>query len=407
MENSASNSVRNVREDVDASVGDDCVVGTILSEAHARLPDGTEDGLLQAAVLKGQHKAIIDLLQNGYSVNHNLQNYLTPLMIACSCKSAKSVDILLKHGADPLLMDKLAGETALDYLMRPISMTRAIDRVTVHLAYRLFAHIPDNQLSKLEDKYKYLIDWLVWSKEHQDYVLLEEFVKRGVNVDVRIDDESLLHSAVCFAEYKTVKLLLDHGANINSINSRYETPLHRCVQVIDTKKRLPIVSLLLDSGAILHTVNRHGDSLIVSALFTNIGYNISEDRQHLLNTLITHGCDLWFNDRLDSTLRMYMWPMDSALNVYITALKAGFNARKLGHTNGLSQLLLTKKDSISPSHSEYVQFYLDNPIMPLQYTCAVYIRRLLSVHGLGKSIMKAIESLPLPPILIDYMKLKT
>ena len=382
------------------------VLGNVMMNAYDKLSniDPKKVGFLHTAVLNGQCDAISHIIKQGCDVNE-IYDGMTPLMCACTVKNMQNVQMLLSNGADPLIEND-KGEIIMDYVLKPVCMSRDPNRVFIDLSCSLIKYIPDEELVRFDNQYKHLIDWLLRSNEAKDFTFLMEFLDRGVNVNAHIEDNSLLHIAVCVnTQYKCVKLLLDHGADVNAINDRFETPLHRCVQVIDIRTRCPVVNLLLERGAILHTVNRHGDSLFVSALFNNIGYSIANDRLDLLIALPIHGCDLWQNDRLNSTLRMFIWPMDFALRVYVTALKAGFDAYKLGHCNSLCDLITYKIGSIDSEHYNYIKFYLDNPVKPLQLLCNTYIRRYLAVICNGTSIVNSIKLLSIPRLLKEYMML--
>lgn len=69
----------------------------------------------------------------------------------------------------------------------------------------------------------------------------------------------LLYIATNYNEYEIVELLLDKGANINSINvTTRSTPLHMAV----FKNNYEIVKLLVDRGANIHIKDIRGDEVI-------------------------------------------------------------------------------------------------------------------------------------------------
>ena len=65
-----------------------------------------------------------------------------------------------------------------------------------------------------------------------------------------------LHEATRFGHLEVSRVLVDHGANVNSRQEDHWTP----IQFSAGGGYLEIVKLLLECGADVHTVNGHGDT---------------------------------------------------------------------------------------------------------------------------------------------------
>ena len=85
--------------------------------------------LLYLAVKRGDADLVEERLSWGIDPNCTFAKGRTPLIanVGYSCPSAGTVESLLKHGADPNLMDE-AGLTALDYARRKLAKLQAKPR---------------------------------------------------------------------------------------------------------------------------------------------------------------------------------------------------------------------------------------------------------------------------------------
>ncbi|KAL0385275.1 UNVERIFIED_CONTAM: ADP-ribosylation factor GTPase-activating protein AGD3 [Sesamum radiatum] len=80
-----------------------------------------------------------------------------------------------------------------------------------------------------------------------------------------LDGCSLLHLACETADIGMIELLLQYGANINSTDSRSQTPLHRCI----IKGKTTLAKLLLTRGADPRAVDEQGKTPLQLAMETN------------------------------------------------------------------------------------------------------------------------------------------
>lgn len=90
---------------------------------------------------------------------------------------------------------------------------------------------------------------LISAIKTRDFELVRMLVTQGRNIDLdkkTLDSTSPLHVAVMFAQYDTVELLLDHGANPNVEDHRGDSPFVRAVNGGHER----IVKLFLSRGCV-------------------------------------------------------------------------------------------------------------------------------------------------------------
>ncbi|PPD79003.1 hypothetical protein GOBAR_DD24056 [Gossypium barbadense] len=81
-----------------------------------------------------------------------------------------------------------------------------------------------------------------------------------------LDGCTLLHLACETADIGMLELLLQCGANINAMDSRSQTPLHRCIH----RGKTAFAKLLLTRGADPHAINREGKTPLKLAVESDI-----------------------------------------------------------------------------------------------------------------------------------------
>uniref|UniRef100_A0A6I8NSX8 Myosin XVI n=1 Tax=Ornithorhynchus anatinus TaxID=9258 RepID=A0A6I8NSX8_ORNAN len=149
------------------------------------------------------------LIDKGVNVNHQDEDFWTPIHIACACDNPDIVLLLLLSGANVLLQD-VNGNIPLDYAMEGTESS-----------YILLAYLDDNGVDltalrqmKLQRSITMLTD-------------VRQLLTSGGSVNEKNNEGvTLLHMA-CASGYKeVVTLILEHGADLNVMDSQYWTPLH-------------------------------------------------------------------------------------------------------------------------------------------------------------------------------------
>ncbi|XP_038618067.1 unconventional myosin-XVI isoform X2 [Tachyglossus aculeatus] len=149
------------------------------------------------------------LIDKGVNVNHQDEDFWTPIHIACACDNPDIVLLLLLSGANVLLQD-INGNIPLDYAMEGTESS-----------YILLAYLDDNGVDltalrqmKLQRSITMLTD-------------VRQLLTSGGSVNEKNNEGvTLLHMA-CASGYKEVAtLILENGADLNAMDSQYWTPLH-------------------------------------------------------------------------------------------------------------------------------------------------------------------------------------
>ncbi|XP_030058339.1 unconventional myosin-XVI [Microcaecilia unicolor] len=149
------------------------------------------------------------LIDRGVNINHQDEEFWTPMHVACACDSHDIVLLLLLAGANVLLQD-VNGNTPLDYTMEGRESN-----------YILLAYLDENRVD---------MNSLRQMKTQRSMTMLSDvkhLLKAGGSVNQKNEDGvTLLHMA-CANGYKDVAcLLLDHSADPDVADNQYWTPLH-------------------------------------------------------------------------------------------------------------------------------------------------------------------------------------
>ncbi|KAM4863888.1 unconventional myosin-XVI [Urocitellus parryii] len=169
------------------------------------------------------------LIDRGVNVNHQDEDFWTPMHIACACDNPDIVLLLVLAGANVLLQD-VNGNIPLDYA---VEGTESSSILLTYLDENGVDLTSLRQL-KLQRPMSMLTD-------------VRHFLSSGGNVNEKNDEGvTLLHMA-CASGYKeVVSLILEHGGDLNIVDDQYWTPLHLAAKYGQTN----LVKLLL-----LHQAN--------------------------------------------------------------------------------------------------------------------------------------------------------
>ncbi|XP_017357234.1 unconventional myosin-XVI isoform X2 [Cebus imitator] len=174
------------------------------------------------------------LIDRGVNVNHQDEDFWTPMHIACACDNPDIVLLLVLAGANVLLQD-VNGNIPLDYAVEGTESSSI-----------LLTYLDENGVDltslrqmKLQRPMSMLTD-------------VKHFLSSGGNVNEKNDEGvTLLHMA-CASGYKeVVSLILEHGGDLNIVDDQYWTPLHLAAKYGQTN----LVKLLLMHQANPHLVN--------------------------------------------------------------------------------------------------------------------------------------------------------
>ena len=150
------------------------------------------------------------LVERAADVNAQDENYITPLHLASHKKDLKSVQFLLDNGADVRAVNKQG-------------------RTPFHLVF----------------EYPYY-----WYNSKKHFGVAQLLVEHGTYVNTRDKDhETPLHVAAYTLDLESVQFLLDNGADVHAEGGQGQTPFHRVFESPYYSESSNVAKLLVKHGA--------------------------------------------------------------------------------------------------------------------------------------------------------------
>ncbi|GBG30195.1 Ankyrin repeat domain-containing protein 50 [Hondaea fermentalgiana] len=212
-------------------------VVTILIEAGASLDLQNTNGstALSIACWEAQRETATLLVKHGASLNLQDKTGSSALIVACSKGDFECAKVLVEYGAALDLQD-LKGSTALMY---------ACDKNDTVLGTFLVEHAA---ALDLQDNHGLTALMIVCESKEPDQKLAASIVSHGAALELQENNgKTALHIACEFKQIEIVRVLLNHGANLNVKTHDGHTPLGLVAYMSDDG--VSIARLLLKGGA--------------------------------------------------------------------------------------------------------------------------------------------------------------
>jgi ankyrin repeat protein len=190
------------------------------------------EGLIQAAAA-GNAAAVEELLQQGADINAQGRFGNTPLMMAVQSDKVDMVKLLLKKGADP---DGLGGAALLT----------AIDGDNLEIVKLLLEGGANTDVAENDGTTP-----LTKAVQRNHTAMVKLLLEKGANPNTWSPP---LYFAAGQGDVEVVRLLLDHGADINETNANQTTALHQAT----LNGRAAVVKLLIERGAKIEAKDQFG-----------------------------------------------------------------------------------------------------------------------------------------------------
>ena len=227
----------------------------------------------------------------------------------------------------------------------------------------------------------------------KDPELLKTLIRGGADVNL-YDTQmcSVLWHAVDTGHVEITRLVLNApNCHVDFADGLRMTPLH----VAAIHGHVDIIKLLLESGAKMEPRQLQG----ATPLYLSCHYG-REGTRHLLQ----HGCSANLSDHYGmAPLCAAIKHRNPAETVY-SLVDAGATASKNQMSRFLQDEEMETEGQLNQYIVEYVQKYINKP-RKLKILVSVFIKDILKSQSGGRSILKKFDTLPLPGLLVNYLKL--
>lgn len=126
----------------------------------------------------------------------------------------------------------------------------------------------------------------------------------GINPNTQCSKNSALHCAVFCHHPAVIPILVSHGADIEVLDRKSETPLHLAAYRGDADS----VRMLLQCGADVNARTPAQDTPLhyAGSMMMRAAHN-TPDRLEAVRILLDHGADIWAQGRLNRRPRDYSY----------------------------------------------------------------------------------------------------
>ncbi|KAJ5720252.1 uncharacterized protein N7483_008186 [Penicillium malachiteum] len=271
---------------LEAVRGNQALKATLLLKCGAdpRISENSQGmSLLHVAAVKNASPVIIaTLIRSGLSINSIDEYGRTPLQLAVEYSSARAVQVLLSHGANPNAKGGRGAIQGKSALFRAVCPRKAHSQ-NMKILRALLTHGVE-----VDSKGLYNQTALLYAVSKGALKKAQALLEVGASIKARgIYGMTVLHTAVASLDSSPgmIAWLVENGADVNWVDDRkHETPLFHAIersQLHPGSERTEIVERLLSLGANVHSQNVKG--MVPLSLASKMGSII------LSKLLIQHG----------------------------------------------------------------------------------------------------------------------
>ncbi len=259
------------------------------------------------AILKKHTNVVKELLENGANPNLDMILGKLPLMFVVQQGSPDILELMLKHGANPNCYGKNPINTPLN-----AAISKQCQK-SVKLLLKYGAS--KKHLGRVDDPESEKIPPIIYAILYGGHKIVKLLLPDVENINYRwgLYKATPLIIALNKRDFKTAKLLLDHGADCNIQNKFGDTPLIRVI-LLNTPKA---VRMLLNMGADVNLVNEADISPLIIA--SNKGYS------KIVKLLLKHGAKVSFESKYYRSVLIQAILTACNLNVIKLLIEAGAN----------------------------------------------------------------------------------
>ena len=232
---------------------------------------------LHHAVHESNQQIVETLLKQGISPNERCQHKITPLQIAVQNNDEKSVDLLIKFGADVNTHVTVIDADEAEIDMTPLAIASCLNfGKIVQKLLNANANIIENV-----HKRQNALTFALASNANESTKILLDYGAFASNKDAKENTPIMI--AARYGNPEIITLLLEKGAEINWSNKFGETALVFAAQLGNVE----CLERLLQEGADSNVTNLKSGNLLIEVLWIN-NFETTKIVQHLIES----GCSV-------------------------------------------------------------------------------------------------------------------
>ena len=249
--------------------------------ADPGIEDANGNTWLHHSVIGCSIEVLETLIDYGVDLNATNKKCHTALMMACDKGNIDGINVLMKAGADPNIVDA-DGYNCLHFVVLRGCSIDVLQKITEHGA-------DVNAVNKNG------VTSLMMASEKGNVDFINVLLKDGADINIAdADGDTCLHISVlqgCSIE--VLQTLIDHGVDVNAIDEKGDTAL----MLASEKGNVEFIYLLLKAGADPNIADGDGNTWLHHSI-------IGESKGEVLQMIINHGAQVNATNKMGDTALM-------------------------------------------------------------------------------------------------------
>ena len=333
--------------------------------------------ILDDAVATGNFEMCEFLIENGADINHidkKSCSTLVKMAQRLNCMSnpnefleefiehiLKYADLNLKTNSGTVFSE-IINYVPEDVAIKLLENVEDLDVMTTPLPSFHYTWNLETNIHK-EEQYQPTPEcYLTIAINNKKFKLAEMLIHKGANIDIETEKGNLLwdiiHQAIQGAKFnqyaELVTLLIDKGLDVNSLNKNKDSLLN-FILVNNVADDIGLLKLLVDKGANVKFVAKNGNTLLLDAIYSNPNNKNFE----AIKYLIENGANLKsLNDYNRSSLESIIGYNNQ--NYKVVKFLVEKNMTNVVDDNGKSLLFCAVSNNYENQHTEIIKYLIEN-----------------------------------------------
>lgn len=260
------------------------------------------------AIKEGNLEKLKELVALGSNINYKDEYGYTPLIWAVKCNHKNIIEFLISKGVDREIKDNHGFNSSVNY-----NRTALFWAVSLQYTEIVKLLIENGAYINVKDSWGYTL--LIWAVISEYFEIIEYLIDKKIDINTQDNDGRTALSHSINKNIEISKILIKHGANVNSIDKNNNSILKEAIE-LHSHGRLnkEIIKLLIDNGA---NVN-HKNQYEATALFHT-------NDPEIARLLVDNGADIHATDNAGRTT--LNWTNSEDLIHFLIKHKADINAK--------------------------------------------------------------------------------